>query len=1480
MTERSSTSVRPDAQPDLANWKGTARYEVLGCLGRGGMGVVYEVFDRQRHERVALKTMLRFDVGSLYRLKQEFRTLADVLHPNLVHLHELVAGEGDEVLFTMELIEGTDFLGYVHKPGTVLLGQADDVTTATRRLDKAGARNPAKAGSDPSGRAVSPADFEKLRPALRQLVEGVRALHAAGKLHRDLKPSNVRVTPEGRAVILDFGVATELGPQAHNAATEGEAEEDVVGTVTYMAPEQASGEPPVSASDWYSVGALLYEAIVGHPPFSGSAVDVLTLKYTVTPTAPSACVQGVPEDLDALCMALLAPNPEDRPGAAEILRCLGATSSDQVPGPTFVDTPEATLLIGRETHLRALTQALEVTNEGRAVAVQVSGLSGLGKSAVVHRFLDDLERDGDVLVLRGRAYERESMPYKAVDSVIDALCRHLLALEARGEPLDLPREVGALAHVFPVLRRVQSIDEIPKAPGGDPQIIRERAFAALGEVFASLAKRRKVVVFIDDVQWGDSDSAVLLVELMRPPAAPPILLLMTYRAEEANSSPFLADLRARWPEDAELREVAVGPLELDDARRLALALLRSDDASAQQMADAIARGSGGSPFLLEELARSASAYHRIASGGALLTPSALTLDQMLGDRVARLPPNARRLLEVVVIGGRPTPVSVVGAAALASDSATQLVTLLRARRFVRVGLRNGVEVVEAIHDRIRETLVAQLDPHTAREHHAQLARVLEAETDSDPEAIASHLLGAGDKQRAAHYAERAAEQAIAKLAFAQAARLFQLTIETLPPSSPEVRRLYRRVAEASEWAGFGEKAARAYLAAAEGASVLERVDLERAAASQLIAAGRIDEGGEVLRRVLAAVGRAVPRSMLSTIFWCFVYRLVSGLLGRSKMRATHALSFDERVRLNALSAAARGLGVVDPISATWVKARYLVDALRSGDRVHIVHAAATEAATLASGGGRESKRERTLFDLARRIAEESRDKEAYALYRITYGIGQYLRGHWRRAVETLDVVSGQLAAVRRWNANASVYAVYALGNLGDLREVKLRTMRLVADAEQRGDLYTAVNLRASHPIAAWLASDEVDRARRHLRYATAKWSKTRFLVQHWQVMLWEAEVELYVGDGLAAWTRVTRDERPLRRSLLLSVQLMRTFTSFVRGRSAVASLDALPVSERAGRLAEARRALRRLEREAMPWTAPLASMLAASLANAVGDARAAEQALRRSIELGEAAGMALHAAAARYELALRLGGAEGRTLAHDAEVAMKAGGVRVPARYAGMLLPGNWQAAEPSALKEPSPGGPAKQSPVVAARSELPQVGQFDDLVLLDREPGAFAFFGWQNVVIVAWARQATGAAVARLTTVSDPVATAHPEGVSAIHLVQGGTDTPTEEARAGFLEQMTRYGSQLACVSVVLLGRGFWASALHAAIVGMQLVAKRSFAFDVVRSIDDVTASLPAEHLRRTGVVLDPKTLGDHLRRALSEVAAEGHDDATGARR
>jgi hypothetical protein len=210
-------------------------------------------------------------------------------------------------------------------------------------------------------------------------------------------------------------------------------------------------------------------------------------------------------------------------------------------------------------------------------------------------------------------------------------------------------------------------------------------------------------------------------------------------------------------------------------------------------------------------------------------------------------------------------------------------------------------------------------------------------------------------------------------------------------------------------------------------------------------------------------------------------------------------------------------------------------------------------------------------------------------------------------------------------------------------------------------------------MAAWLESDDIQGARRHIRESMAQWSKTRFLVQHWQSMLWESEAHLYAGEGARAWERLARDARALRRSHLLSVQLMRALTLFVRGRSALASLESLDHAAREGRLAGAVRAHRALEKEAMPWTSVLRAMLAAGIANAAGDAVAAERALRESIERATAMEMSLHAGAARHRLGLLLGGDAGDAMVIEATETMKTMGVRAPERYARMLLPGQWQ---------------------------------------------------------------------------------------------------------------------------------------------------------------------------------------------------------------
>ena len=1266
-----SAEVEP---PSLGGAGG--RYVLGRSLGAGGMGVVYEAYDRERRQSVALKTLRSFDPPSISRFKQEFRTLADVAHPNLVRLYELVASGETQIFFTMELVSGTDFLGFVRRadaeppeappvqPLTFRRATHREEATTAPHVEAPDAARPFL--RRPRG-GRSPADFDRLRPAFAQLALGVHALHVAGKLHRDIKPSNVRVTPEGRVVLLDFGVAIDLA----RVVDESLAEHEIVGTVTYMAPEQWRDLPPTPASDWYSAGVMLYQALVGCPPFEGSASQVLAAKMAFAPIPPRELLADVPADLDALCCDLLQRDPTARPSGGEVLRRAQAGAARDAAFDLMSAAPARAALVGREEALRALRAALEEVRGERGVTVRVHGLSGMGKSALVQRFLEEVARSGDAITLRGRAYERESVPYKAFDSVIDALSRYLRRLSEEELQAVLPAEVWALARLFPVLRRVAAIDASEEPAVADLGYMRRRAFAALRELFARLGALHPVVVYIDDLQWGDVDSAALILEIVRPPSPPPILIVTAYQ-EEAQSSAVLRELLARWPARAELCDVPVGPLAVDDARRLASTLLARreggppDDAEGA-IAASIARESGGSPFLVEELARSVSVAPRVEPRDGPREAGAGTLERMLRDRLASVPEPARRLLEIVAVAARPLDVSIAGASAALHTGLDDSVAALRAARFVRTGLRDGREVVETVHDRIRGALVAQLSPAVLREHHRRLSRTLEALPATDPEALALHFLGAGETASAARYAELAAEHAIRKLAFAQAARLYTWTLEIAP--APDVRRLRVRRAEALKLAGRGAEAAHAYMEAAEGATALERIDLEREAADQLITSGHLDEGVLAMRRVLAAVGLAMATTPLGAVVRLLVYRVLFWLYrARARERDAAEVRPEDRARIDVCASVAMGLSLVDAIQGMSMQAQHLLLATRLGDRLQLVRALTLEAAHAAALGGQNDARASALAEATCRIASRTGAPEARFYVEGMRGIRLFLSGRWKEAREQCDVAVVQAIPDDRtgWRNNVQLVTVWSLCSLGELAELGRRVPALVADAESRGDLHAAVNLRLGFTNLVWLAADDVDEARRQVESGMASWSRRSFSVQHFRALVAETNVDLYAGLAPRAYERVASRWRALERSFLLRVQLVRGDAYFLRARCALAAGG--DANGRA-RIAEATRAAARLERERMPWTAPLAHLVRACIARARGDDAATERELRAAAARADAADMAMHAAVARYRLGALVGGDEGRALSARAAAWASAEGVRSPERLAAMVAP-------------------------------------------------------------------------------------------------------------------------------------------------------------------------------------------------------------------
>ena len=1257
-SDRTATWSDPEGAAEVASLPAAlpviAGYDLVRELGRGGMGVVYQAYDHKRRHMVALKTMQGVEASALYRFKAEFRTLAGLTHPNLVTLYELVA-EGGLWFLTMELLEGVSFLAHVRSavspagPGTM--------------------EQPAEATRSPPG--LAPAQLDRLRDTLRQLAGAVQALHQAGKLHRDIKPGNVLVTRQGRVVLLDFGLAADLDRSGEHLSLQ----PCLLGTVAYMAPEQAACRPVSPASDWYAFGSMLYEALTGRPPFSGAPLEVLLKKKDLDPPDPASLVPGIPDDLRALCGELLRRDPRQRPSGDDVLRRLGTEplASPHAPVRGITAATEVPL-IGRARHLEGLEAAFQACRQGRAVRLYVHGCSGVGKTALVQRFLDGLTERGEAVVLAGRCYEQESVPYKALDSLVDSLSRYLETLPLLEAQALLPRDIGALARVFPVLRRLEAVASAPGRGGAvsDPHEIRRRGLAGLRELLGRVADRRPLVLFVDDLQWGDLDSAALLLDLFRPPDPPSLLFLGCYRREDAAGNPCLrALLEAHEPGEAVGRsELAVEPLTPPERRELALALLASRDPAAQARADTIAGESDGNPFFIHELVHYLEAGVAPAGGAP---EGDVTLHEVLWSRVLRLPEGARRLLEVVAVAGRPLrQEDACRAAGVAAEQSAALASLRAGRLLRGVGRPDSLEI-ETYHDRIRETLVGRLTPSDFQKHHRRLALVLEASRRSDPEVLAVHFQEAGEPGRAGTYYALAAAQASEALAFDRAAKLYRLALELQAPRGVEGCQLRARLADALANAGRGAEAAREYLRAADSAGEADARELQRRAALQLLSSGHVDDGLVTLRAVLGPVGMTIPDTpgrALWLLAWQWLRLRWRGLGFRR--RDAHQVDAGELRRLEICRTAAVGLSMVDPLRGAYFQARYLLLALRAGEPQHLVQALAIEGAHASVGGCFSRRRTNEFLRAAETLARQLAQPYPAAKVALAKGIADALEGRWESAWTLCD----QAEAIFRthctgvmWElSTAHRFALWPLMFLGEVAEMGRRLPALIKEARERNDLYAVTNLSLVIRTFVRLAGDEPERARRELRQVIGEWSQQGFHIQHMNRLLDEVQIDLYQGQGRAAWERVTGQWPVLARSYLLRVQQVRIFLFHLRARSALAAAGA--AAEPGPLLRAAERDARLLGRERVAWAKALAQLVRAGIAMRRRDAGGARQLLKEAAGCLEAAGLHLHAAAARRRLGELVADDRGYRLVEEADAWMRGQNIRRPDRMTTLLAPG------------------------------------------------------------------------------------------------------------------------------------------------------------------------------------------------------------------
>ena len=1186
--------------PESPSERLAGRFRIVRWLGEGGMGSVYLAHDEQLDRLVAVKVLLASDPDSLTRFKQEFRTLADISHPNLIVLHELFC-EQSAWLFTMDYVEGRDFLSHV----SALEGR--DAPTLLE-IEATQLRELVREGDARAPRCALRSEAV-LRDALLQLTDAIAWLHAAGKLHLDLKPSNVLVSADDHVTVLDFGLARDLDQSAAISSQR------LLGTPAYIAPEHTEGKRFEPASDWYAIGVMLYEALTARLPFEGPVAHVLLSKATRMPEPPSSLCRDVPAHLEQLCMGLLARDPRVRAGATEILSVLGAAPAGARLARRDAEGREP--LHGREQLLAQLAARAEARSAPRVILLH--GPSGIGKTALARRFLDELASRPRALVLRGTCREREAMPYKAFDGIIDALIGALSELAPLELGALLPRHANTLVRLFPAFARVAPPLAGSVRDDDDPELGRARAFRAFGELFARLSDQFEVTLFLDDLHWADLDSALLSRALFRAEEPVPLLLIGTYREDVARDNPMITALRELGSDAARVMvdELAIGELAPDAAQALARTLLadfgRADEALAARIADE----ARGLPLFIQELVR------HVNRGAA--QPAQVSLGEVLAERIEKLPSDAAALLEVLAVAGAPIGLRAALRAARLGPRAGAALHTLRVAGLAKSSGAGAEDALEAAHDRIRVAAAALLTPERRRALHAALLAALELEPTLEEEQLYRHSLGGGLHASALRYAEGAGARAQRALAFHRSAELYRsaLALEREQPERDPARRarLLEGLGDALAAIGHCLDAASAFLDAAALAAADVLPALERKAADQLLRGGDLTRGTELLARVLERVGVSYPRSARAA--------LAALAIERARLFA-RGLSFEERTpaliaegQLERLASLKVSLGVywlLEPVRGALFATIYLRDALDAGHARHVLRGLEVEAAYVSLlGGARGEARAQALYDAARKLTARIGRATTETGYKLAEAGFHAIYGRKRESTEcALRALAARDRQGLSWERAYARFHVYQNTlYIGGRRGLSMEIAEHVADAERRRDRFAAALLLPMLALAQLMA-DEPQLAHASLARMRPMLNPELFCFLDMQELIWSALTHQYQGHSAQA---LARYQEAKERYALSGMMRLSTWRLLHQWGSMLAHLAAL--AEGGDRRVHARAAqqrIRTIERERIAWPLPFAAMGRASLHHMAGEHAPRDRQLLRAIRESEALG--------------------------------------------------------------------------------------------------------------------------------------------------------------------------------------------------------------------------------------------------------------------
>ncbi|MFC1851183.1 protein kinase [candidate division CSSED10-310 bacterium] len=776
-------------------------YRLETTLGRGGMGVVYQAVHESSSHKVALKTITLAQTGFFQGIRREIHALARLKHTGIVRIIDHGSHKGFP-WYAMEFLEGVTFRNYLggkvgEDRSTDKSSRNKTVATNVLEFEHTEKTKPFYSGFERPQPATDVADFmsgeqshgapeatpdqgereiatgQESLSILSQVCDALAYLHGEGIVHKDVKPDNILITTQATPVIIDFGMMVQLYRQFSRDTLSLGLEQ--AGTIHYMAPEQIRGDQLDARVDLYAVGCILYEFLTGHPPFiSPQRRDILLAHLTRECVPPNKLRKNVPDELNDLCLRLLAKDPRQRIGFADsvaaILRRYSPKKRSASNGGISYSYLYRPSFIGRKKQLETLNNCLNTLPEGAGCLALIAGESGVGKTRLLIEFGKYAEKQ-NIVLFTAECTERSNQPLQPFRHLLLNLADRCKELGQAETQRLFGSELRVISAYQDQLQTVPGFEESPIPVELPVEAAVNRVFQALQRIISLLASQDFTVLIFDDLQWADDLTTSFLSDCLDQHLfrKTPLIIVGAYRLEEKNKG------IERLVADAEVVNI-----QLERMSAPALEILIRDMLAMAHAPEVLSSNllmlSEGNPFFVAEYLRTAvdqkmlqrdqwgqwqivlAEKTKLSHQNSDLLPLPGTLRELVTRRLAGLSGPTLALAQMASVVGR--EMSYLLLHTILSRDEDLFYNAINELFKSHILESISDDSVRFVHHKTQEVIYEQLDQKQRHKFHGLVAATLESTfphlLESNSEDLGYHWEKAGDLPRAIDYFQIAA----------------------------------------------------------------------------------------------------------------------------------------------------------------------------------------------------------------------------------------------------------------------------------------------------------------------------------------------------------------------------------------------------------------------------------------------------------------------------------------------------------------------------------------------------------------------------------------------------------------------------------------------------------------------------------------------------------------------------------------------------